>query len=569
MRDGVKTYADIYRPSKEGRYPVIVSRTPYSTELHATPVYQYPHAYEAPALFARRGYVFVFQDIRGRHESDGTWEPFRNDIADGYDTIEWAARQPWSNGKVGMWGVSYQGTVQWLAAMSRPPHLVTIVPSVASTSIYRNWITQDGAWRLGFNFEWGPIRQETRVVQNSGLHHVAGGPPELSIATMLWHLPLRDMQRLAGRNAQFYRDWMAHPDYDDYWKAIDAEETFGELDIPVLNFGGWFDLFRQGTLNGYTLLRAKGKGAARDKTNLVIGAWGHWPSRKVGNLDFGETSMVDQNALALRWLDYWLKGLDNGVDREPPVKIFVMGRNEWRAEADYPLKRTRYQPLYLHSAGHANGRGDGRLSWEKPSGPQPADQFTYDPADPLRSGGPGGEGSAAESRQDVLVYTSDPLPRELEVTGPVRMKLFAASSAVDTDFVARLADVYPDGRSICLAQGILRARYRNSVSRPEWLEPGKVYPLDLDLIGASNVFLPGHRIRISITSSHFPSFDRHPNTGAPFGEKAEAQVAWQTVHHDGSFASHILLPVIPGHERSGSTRGVSGQQNARPLGQKR
>jgi hypothetical protein len=287
-------------------------------------------------------------------------------------------------------GVSYQGTVQWLAAMSRPPHLVTIVPSVASTSIYRNWITQDGAWRLGFNFEWGPIRQESRVVQNSGLHRVEGGPPELSITTLLWHLPLINMQRLAGRNAQFYRDWMAHPDYDESWKAIDTEETFSDLNIPVLNFGGWFDLFRQGTLNGYTLLRAKGKGAARERTNLVIGAWGHWPSRKVGNLDFGETSLVDQNALALRWFDYWLKGADNGVGNEPPVKIFVMGRNEWRTEQDYPLARTRYQPFYLHSSGRANTRsGDGRLSWQKPSGTQPADQFTYDPADPLRSGGPG------------------------------------------------------------------------------------------------------------------------------------------------------------------------------------
>jgi putative CocE/NonD family hydrolase len=307
MRDGVILYADVYRPMQPGRYPVIVGRTPYSTERHATPVYQYPHGYEAPLFFARRGYVFVYQDIRGRHESEGKWEPFRNDINDGYDTIEWAAVQPWSNGKVAMQGLSYEGTVQWRAAMSRPPHLVTIVPSVASTSPYHDWVTQNGAWRLSFNFDWGAIRQESRITQNTGPYVVAGGPESISLSKILLHLPLNDMQRLAGRNAQFYKDWMAHPDYDDYWRAIDAEEVFDKMGIPVLNFGGWFDIFRQGTLRGYMGMHTRAATEiARQAASLVIGPWGHWPSRKIGSVDFGETAFVDQNAL--EGCDGWIIG---------------------------------------------------------------------------------------------------------------------------------------------------------------------------------------------------------------------------------------------------------------------
>jgi putative CocE/NonD family hydrolase len=375
---------------------------------------------------------------------------------------------------------------------------------------------------------------------------------------LLWHLPLADMQRSAGRNAQFYRDWVAHPDYDEYWEAINAEEAFRELDIPVLNFGGWFDLFRQGTLRGYTGLRTNGKSVARTRTHLVMGPWGHWPSRKVGSLDFGEAAFVDQNALALRWFDYWLKNLDNGIGREPPVKLFVMGRNRWRAEAEYPLVGTNYRPLYLRGSGHANTRrGDGRLSWQKPSSNEPPDRFTYDPENPVRDGGPGREAGPSEMRADVLVYTSDPLREELEVTGPVHLKIFAASDARDTDFVGRLMDVYPDGRSICVAEGILRARYRNSVSHPEFLEPDKVYALDIDLVGTSNAFMPGHRIRVDVTSSHFPAFDRHPNTDAPFGSSARLKVARQTLYHNQMFPSHILLPVVPSKPLA-AVRGIKG-----------
>ncbi len=542
MRDGVVLYADVYRPVQEGKYPVLVSRTPYSTE-------RAPAAYEQAVFFARRGYVFVYQDVRGRHESEGRWEPFRNDIEDGYDTVEWAAAQPWSNGKVGMEGGSYLGHVQWRAAMARPPHLVCIFPSVAATSLYHDWITLNGAWRLSFNFGWGPVRQESRVMQNTGPHTLPG-VEAISFEKLQWHLPLIDMQKLAGRHAQFYTDWIRHPDYDDYWKKLNAEEVFDKIQTPAYTLGGWFDIFVQGSLRGYI-------GTAKNKSRMIIGPWGHGPSQKIGELDFGPAANIDQHALALRWFDYWLAGRDTGIQNEPPVTLYVMGRNVWRQENEYPLARTQYRKLYFHSSGRANSdRGDGRLSWDPPPADAPPDRYTYDPDNPVPSlGGNNCCGTPTpfgardqrpiESRNDILVYTSDYLDREVEITGPVKVVLHAASDAIDTDFVAKLIDVYPDGRAYNVCEGVLRARYRESLSRPRPLEPGKIYEMTIDLVGASNAFLPGHRIRVDLTSSHFPQFDRNPNTGEPFGTSAAVKVARQTVHHSRAHPSHIVLPVIP------------------------
>jgi len=542
MRDGVTLYADVYRPAKPGKYPVILSRTPYSTE-------RAPNSYDAAVFFAQRGYVFVYQDVRGRHESEGKWEPFRNDIEDGYDTIEWAAKQDWSNGKVGMQGGSYLGHVQWRAAMGRPPHLVTIFPAVAATSLYHDWITLNGGWRLSFNFGWGPVRQESRIMQNTGMHTMVGGPDALSFDKLQWHLPLTSMQQLAGRNAQFYKDWLAHPDYDAYWKKINAEEVVDQIGIPVHTFGGWFDIFSQGTLRGYALMSKKGATeTARRKSRMVIGAWGHGSSQKYGDLDFGAHAHVNMHGLELRWFDHWLKGIDNGLDREPPVTLFVMGRNQWRQENEYPLARTEYRKLYL-----ASGR---RLTWQAPKDAEKPDVYRYDPDNPVPSLGgnnccgtptPAGpkDQRPVESRGDVLSYTSDFLTEPLEVTGPVKVVLHASSDAVDTDFVAKLVDVYPDGRALSMAEGIVRARYREGTDKPRPIEPGKVYEFTVDLVGTSVEFQKGHRIRVDIASSHFPQFDRNPNTGDPFGTTTKVKVATQTLHHSAQQASHVLLPVIP------------------------
>jgi putative CocE/NonD family hydrolase len=550
MRDGVTLYADVYRPASEGRYPVIVSRTPYSTE-------RFPTAYDAAVYFSQRGYVYVFQDIRGRHESEGRWEPFFDDENDGYDTVEWAAKQPWSNGKVAMQGGSYLGQNQWRAAQAAPPSLVTIFPMVSSTSLYHDWITLNGGWRLSFNFGWGPVRQESRIMQNPGPHTVSG-VRAIHYDQVQFHLPLKTMQQLVGRHARFYDDWLAHPDYDSYWKPLNAEELFEKIQIPVHTLGGWFDIFSQGTLRGYVGMSQKGGSAeARRLSNIVIGPWGHGPTQKFGALDFGPEANVDANVVQLRWYDYFLKGIDNGLAAEPPVKLFVMGRNEWVYEREYPLARTQYKPLYFASAGGANGaRGDGRLTWDKPAGASPPDRFRYDPDDPVPSLGgnnccgtptPAGpmDQRPIEGRRDVLLYTSEVLQDEVEVTGPVKVVLFAASDAIDTDFVAKLVDVYPDGSSYNMAEGILRARYRDSLSRPAPLKPGQVYRLEIDLVGTSVAFQKGHRIRVHVTSSHFPQFDRNPNTGAVFGTTTEVKVAQQTVYHDAERPSHVLLPVIP------------------------
>ncbi|MFN7920189.1 MAG: CocE/NonD family hydrolase [Bryobacteraceae bacterium] len=541
MRDGVNLFADIYRPAAPGKYPVIISRTPYSTE-------RAPSAYEAAVFFAQRGFVFVYQDVRGRHESEGKWEPFRNDIEDGYDTIEWVAKQPWSNGKVGMEGGSYLGHVQWRAAMSKPPHLVTIFPAVAATSLYHDWITLNGGWRLSFNFGWGPVRQESRIMQNTGPHTMEGGPEALNFDRMQRHLPLNDMQRLAGRNAQFYKDWIAHPDYDAYWKKLNAEEVMDQIGIPVHTFGGWFDIFSQGTLRGYALISKKGATeTARKYSNLVIGPWGHGSSQKFGDLDFGKHAHVNMHALELRWFDHWLKGIDNGLEQEPPVKMYMMGRNEWTYENEYPPARAQYKKMYLQAGG--------KLSWSEPGDSAP-DTYRYDPNNPVPSLGgnnccgtptPAGpkDQRPVEARGDVLAYTSEFLTEPVTIAGPVKTVLHAATDCVDTDFVAKLIDVFPDGRSMNMAEGIVRARYREGANKPKLLEPGKVYEFEIDMVGTAVEFQRGHRIRLDIASSHFPQFDRNPNTGEPFGTSSAVKVATQRVHHSRAHASHVVLPVLP------------------------
>ena len=550
MRDGVTLYADVYRPVGDGRHPVVVSRTPYSTE-------RFPTAWDAAVYIAQRGYVYVFQDIRGRHESDGRWEPFFDDEKDGYDTVEWAAKQSWSDGKVAMQGGSYLGQNQWRAAQAAPPSLVTIFPMVSSTSLYHDWITLNGGWRLSFNFGWGPVRQESRIMQNPGPHTVTG-LRAIHYDEVQFHLPLNTMQQLVGRNARFYDDWLAHPDYDAYWKPLSVEEMFDKISVPVHTFGGWFDIFSQGTLRGYVGMSQKGATEkARRGSHIVIGPWGHGPSQKYGALDFGPTANVDALPLQVRWYDYWLKGIDDGFASEPPVKLFVMGRNEWVYEREYPLARTEYKPLYFASGGGASSnRGDGRLTWSKPAGPSTADRFRYDPDDPVPSLGgnnccgtptPAGpmDQRPIEGRRDVLVYDSDLLSEEVEATGPVKVVLYASSDAVDTDFVAKLVDVHPDGASYNMAEGILRARYRESLAKPTPLVPGQAYRMEIDLVGTSVAFRKGHRIRVHVTSSHFPQFDRNPNTGAAFGTTKQVKVAQQTVYHDAERPSHVLLPVIP------------------------
>ncbi len=550
MRDGTVLYADVYLPAEPGRYPVIVSRTPYGVQRDGS--------HQRLIRFAQNGYAAVFQDVRGRYESEGVWEPFRDEARDGYDTIEWAASQPWSNGRVATQGGSYLGHNQWAAASQNPPSLVAAFPAVASTNLYANWITMGGAFRLAFNYGWGVVRMPDRIMLPQYWHTADYAPEELKYENILMHLPLIDGDlKSAGYEVSHYRDWIRHESLDDYWQEINDEARFEQITVPAYSFGGWFDIFVMGTINGYVGMRNRGGSQiAREGSRLMIGPWGHGASRRVGDVDFGPDAYVDQFEEELRFYDYWLKGIDNGLDSEKPVRIFYMGVNRWRSEENYPIPGTEYRQLYLSSETGANSvRGDGKLSFDTPSR-NGTDTYRYDPDNPVPTlggnnccGAPTIAGPRdqrpTERREDVLVYTSDVLTEPLTIAGPVSMKLYAATDGRDTDWMVRLIDVHPDGFAFPVSEGILRARFHQGLDRVSLLTPGQVYEFDIEMTGTANVFQPGHRIRVHITSSNFPQFDRNPNTGAPLGMESEVRIATQTIHHGSDRPSHILLPLVP------------------------
>ena len=564
MRDGAVLYADLYRPDGPGPFPTVLQRTPYDKSGPlATGMLD-------PLKVAQNGFALVIQDTRGRFTSEGEFYCFLDDIEDGYDTVEWAASQPWSNGRIGMVGASYVGATQWLAATTRPPHLVTLVPNVTASNYHDGWTYQGGAFELAFNVSW-TLNQLT--LANFSTQSKAKGIPQDRQTGLLkavdgmtdayQSLPLKDLPHLKDGLAPYYYDWLAHPDFDDYWKKLCIEDQHSNITTPALHIGGWYDIFLGGTIRNFLGMRKSGATEdARRGQKLIIGPWEHSAKggSMVGSHYFGVAA--DANALGLddlhlRWYDYWLNGVDNGILSEPPVKIFVMGDDVWRDEEDWPLARAQDTRFFLHSGGKANSRhGDGSLGVEGP-GDEPADVFLYNPADPVPTVGgalccnPYFAANGAfdqndiESRADVLVYSTPPLEREVEVTGPVTVTLWAATSATDTDFTAKLVDVCEDGCARNLTDGIIRARYRNSMSHPEPVESGTPVCYTIDLWATSNVFKAGHRIRLEISSSNFPRFDRNTNTGNLIAADSELKPALQTVLHSGQHASYVTLPVVP------------------------
>ncbi len=540
MRDGVELSADIYRPPRSGPLPVVLSRTPYdNTGLQQT-----------GEFYAQQGYVFVAQDVRGRYDSDGTYYAWVNESRDGHDTLEWIGSQTWCDGNVGMAGSSYVAMVQWLAATEGSRYLKTIVPRVMGTNLHESPHYAGGAFQLGVNATWS-FQTSSRTMQRADHYNWD---------ELLRHLPLEDIDRAAGRDIPHLRDWIAHPSYDDYWKAICVQERYADIRIPVMQIGGWYDLYSGAMMESFRGMREQGGTApARENQKIVMGPWIHaaGTASAAGDVDFGLDSMGNLRDIELRWFDRWLKGIENGIDEEAALRIFVMGANVWRDEHEWPLSRTAFTPYYLHSRGAANSlRGDGALSTEKPDS-EPCDRFTYDPLNPVPTTGgcnccnheivPWGaqDQRLTEAREDVLVYTSDPLEQDVEVTGPVRVKLHVSSDARDTDFTAKLVDLHPGGYAVNLCDGIRRARYRNSMESPELLIPGEVYELYIDLWVTSNVFLSGHCIRVEVSSSNFPRFDRNLNTGDAAGSDTAATVARQQVYHDSEHPSHIVLPIVP------------------------
>ena len=540
-RDGVKLRADVYRPEADGKYPVVLERTPYDRRLEGF----------GPQV-ASRGYVFITQDVRGRFASDGEWYPLKYEANDGYDAVEWAAALPYANGKVGMYGPSYLSAAQLLAAVAAPPPLSCIMPFAMASNVHEQWVYQGGAFSQALNQGW------TTAVSMNVLEKSAAAPSHWDPKQPPIGYPVLDVGP-ASRLAAYYYDWLRHPGYDDYWKQWSIEEHFSQIKVPALHVGAWYDYFEEGPVRNFLGIRASGGSeAARGGQRLLMIVGGHaGAGPKVGEVDFGKDSVVDIGALALRWYDYVMKGIDNGMAAEKPVKLFLMGRNRWVEAADWPVPGTAAVRYYLHSGGKANSlAGDGLLSTAPPAA-EPEDSFVYDPSDPAPTTGGPAFGDArlkpgpcdqrgVEGRADVLVYTTPVLERDTQVLGPVSLDLHVGSSAVDTDFTGKLVDVAPDGTAIDLTEGILRARYRASREKAELMTPGETYRVSVDLGSTAHVFLAGHRMRVEVSSSNFPRFDRNLNTGADPGDPSpRALAATNTVRHDAGHASALVVGMAP------------------------
>jgi predicted acyl esterase len=506
MRDGIKLATDVYLPSGEGPWPAIVARTPYGKG-----------GVEAWAMQANlRGYAFVSQDFRGRFDSEGVDYPVFlhggwGEHQDGYDTVEWIAAQDWCNGKVGGVGLSALGIDLNMMAPSNPPHLVCQYVVVAFSSMYHQVVYQGGAFRKSLWMDW--------LSQNKF------GPESLSLSR-------------------------EHPDYDDYWKQFNCESVADRVNVPILFLGGWYDIFNAGTVNSYVTINKNGGEGARGKCRLIMEAYGHGRSDELVFPDTGRPKSAEVGNW-LDWFDIWMKNDGKGIDEIPNVQYFVLcdpddpekPGNVWRSAEDWPVP-AQMRRAYFHA--------DGTLRLQPPEEPEASLSYEYDPKNPVPTigganltikAGPRDQ-RPVEDRPDVLVFTSEELNNPIEITGPVKVKLWASSTAVDTDFTAKLCDVYPDGRSIIVADGIIRARHRNSLEKSEMMEPGKVYEFEIDLWNTSLVFSRGHRIRVAISSSNSPRFEPNPNTGKPSGMDDETKIATNTIYLDAGHPSHILAPVV-------------------------
>jgi uncharacterized protein len=555
MRDNIPLDTNVFYPAESGRFPTVLLRTPYGKGADLPAGYQ---------SFINHGYSVVMQDVRGRYGSAGVFDVLHQEGPDGYDTLNWIASQPWSDGKVGMIGGSYLGIAQWQVALLNNPHLKAIFPVVSGSDEYLDrYYSQGGALKLGHRLLW----------MSQNLTPLGMAKPKF--ADYINHLPLRTVDRSATRRTLgFYQTILNHPAYDSFWKDLSVRENIDRVHVPVFSVGGWYDNFAESDLEAFAALH-KLYGRLDDKHRIMIGPWAHNMSTPFPGVTYGDDSSSPIRSYQIEWFDHWLKGAPEDARRfspeawhavraevdEAPVHIFVMGVNRWRDEPDWPLARARNTPLYLASERAANGvSGDGVLQAKPARTKTPdasTDSFTYDPRNPVPTRGgavccdpkifPWGpiDQRPVEKRKDVLVYTSAPLKQDLEVTGPIRVVLYASTSALDTDFTAKLVDVFPNGEARNLTDGILRIRYRRGLDKPELAEPGKIYPLVIDAGVTSNVFLAGHAIRVEISSSNFPRFDRNLNTGRSIADDSALRKAQQIIYHSRQYPSHILLPVIP------------------------
>jgi putative CocE/NonD family hydrolase len=541
MRDGVLLRADVSRP--EGRVPAILVRTPYGK------------ADESDRAFVRaaneRGYAVVVQDVRGRYESDGDFDPYRQEGRDGHDTVEWLAGQSWCNGRVAGSGLSYPGAAQWLTAVEAPPHLTCIFPAMCFSS-GRQFFYFGGA----FDLSWlGWIA--TNIAPEARRRQKLPGPRTAREARAEWrkveaaalrHLPPYTLSYFE-KVAPFYYEWLDHPDDGSFWDFADIESRHDKVQVPAMNFSGWHDegYGPVGAIRNFVGMRRRGGTATARDPRLVIGPWRHGEptpaSTRVGERDFGQAAGLDYTALVLDWCDLHVKGIDRGLAHGPRVRVFVMGANRWREANEWPTPGTAARAMYLRSGG--------RLTWEAPAASEPADRYRYDPNDPVvdphfdKGLGPHDQ-REVERRADVLTFTSEPLEDDLEVIGTIECHVWLASSAPDTDLFVRVLDVEPDGPAWNLMSPtieVLRARYRLGEGEPIWLEPGVAVELRLRLAVTANRFLRGHRIRVQVTSSFFPHLDRNPNTARPVPAESRLVPAVNAIYHDAQRPSRIVLPI--------------------------
>ncbi|GBQ90593.1 CocE/NonD family hydrolase [Asaia krungthepensis] len=565
MRDGTILRADIYTPMTDKKVPVLLMRTQYGKEAAQVQ----PSRYESPQWFASHCYIVAIQDIRGQGKSSGVFYEYRYDRDDGYDTVQWASTLPGADGQVAMYGSSYVGATQWLAATASPPALKAIIPSNTGDDYYDGWSYEDGAFRLAFIEPWMLDTIASSAAANRGdialskALYADGKNP----STWMTFLPYGRFPPLHPDDpkvAPYFFDTVAHPTRDAYWKAFEIRTHYDKVKIPVLAFDGWYDSFLTGAINNFNgMQQSGGSEQARHNQRLVIGPWEHiaWgrPEAIVSPRlkDIGPVANSPVNELTVQFLDHVLKGQANGYIDGPHVDYFTMGENRWHEADSFPVKGTAYTTWYLGSKGRANASmGDGTLTLQKES-KAPNDHFLYNPANPVPSlgghsccswtGGPQGQfdQSAIEQRPDILVYTSAPLTEPLNVTGPITVTLFAATDAKDTDFTAKLVDVFPDGRAINLNNGIIRAAYRVSLEHPTPITPDEITEYHIKIWPTSNLFKPGHRIRLEISSSDYPQFAPNLNTGEPLATAAKGVIANQIIWHDPKHLSSITLPVLP------------------------
>ena len=540
MRDGVTLCTNVFLPSTSSRFPAILVRTPYGKGSQ-------PGTY---SFLASRGYAIVLQDVRGRYHSGGTFRSIDQEGPDGDDTIKWIARQKWCNGNIGMAGASYAGMAQWKAAEMNNPNLKAIFPIFAGSDEYLDrYYSPGGALRLGHRLLWMAGSFRARDFASPGFDRY------------VLHLPLRTADRAAtGQRLAFFQSALDHPTYDAYWRTIRSRDSLSRIRTPAFSIGGWYDNYVQGDLEAFSVLGKTGRHW------LVVGPWAHDMSAKFEATDFGLQSALAVRKLQLEWFEYWLKPHPRGVKSafpQPPLRMFVMGANQWRDEREWPLERSHEVPFYLSSGGHANSiEGDGVLA-DRPDWHQAFDSYVYDPLKPVPTRGgavccnpkvfPWGpmDQRPVEARHDVLVYTTPELDEDVEATGPVRVVLFVSTSAPDTDFTAKLVDAGPDGYARNLTDGILRLRYRESLERPVSAIPGEVYQISIDAGVTGHVFKTRHRIRLEISSSNFPRFDRNLNTGRRAADDTQIHTAVQRIYHGRRHPSRLILPVVPaGAERA-------------------